>query len=250
LTRRQITALPIALASAENLRTINRMDLAVVGLDAERRALVADYWWSRAHGEMTSWVGFGHVLDDLKQEHAPSAVVALAERAVADEYQHALWCRDWAVRFGHRGGEVKARSERRLSFAGASERENRLLRIALCCFTETVGCVILRLIRPCLTEPELLELNHRHMADELQHSRVGWGYLATLDTSQKAYLSSRLPELFRLLRVTCREGDEQDDEALVPYGYFTPRLLRAAHDEALGDLILPGLAHLGIENTA
>ena len=226
------------------------MDLGAVGLDPERRARVADYWWSRAHGEMTSWVAFGHVLDDLKQEQAPAPLVALAERAVKDEYQHALWCRDWAVRFGHRGGEVKPRSERRATFTRATERENRLLRIVLCCFTETVGCVILRLIRPVLREPELLELNQRHMADELQHSRVGWGYLATLNDAEKAFVTARLPELFRMLRSTCCEGTEQDDEALVPYGYFTPRLLKAAHDEAVRDLVLPGLDHLGIKRSS
>jgi hypothetical protein len=226
------------------------MELAEVGLDPERRSLVADYWWSRARGEMTSWVGFGHVLEDLKAEQAPPALVALAERAVQDEHQHAMWCRDWAVRFGHAGGEVQPRSQQRLAFSGVSERDNRLLRIALCCFTETVGCVILRLIRPVLSDPELLELNHRHMSDELQHSRVGWGYLATLDSAQKAFLSARLPQLFRLLAFTCCEGSEQDDESLVPYGYFTPRLLRAAHDEAVRELILPGLDHLAIERAA
>jgi hypothetical protein len=226
------------------------MHLGAVGLDPVRRARVADYWWSRAHGEMTSWVGFGHVLEDLKQEQAPATLIALAERAVKDEYQHALWCRDWAVRFGHAGGEVRSRSTRPLTFSGACDAENRLLRIVLCCFTETFGCVLLRWIRPRLSAPELLELNHRHMSDELQHSRVGWGYLATLSEPQKAFLTSRLPELLQLLRVACCEGDEQDDEALVPFGYFTPRLLRAAHDEALRDLILPGLTHLQIQGAA
>jgi hypothetical protein len=74
------------------------MELGVSGLEPERRARVADYWWSRAQGEMTSWVGFGHVLDDLKQERVPEVLVSLAERAVEDEYQHALWCRDCALR--------------------------------------------------------------------------------------------------------------------------------------------------------
>jgi hypothetical protein len=217
------------------------------GLTAEQRTLVANYWWSRAHGEMTSWVGFTHVLEDLRAQQAPTVLVTLAERAVADEYRHAMWCRDWAVRFGHRGGQVRPRSERKVTFVKASEVENQLLRIALCCFTETVGCVILRLIRPSIEHPELLELNHRHMSDELQHSRVGWGYLATLDAPRKNWLSSRLPELFTLLRTACCEGDERDEEALVPFGYFTPRLLRAAHDEAVRDLIRPGLHHLGIE---
>jgi len=226
------------------------MELGAAGLGAEKRARVADYWWSRAQGEMTSWVGFGHVLQDLRAERAPAVLIDLAERAVKDEYQHALWCRDWAVRFGHPGGDVRPRSERRLEFAGVNESDNRLLRIALCCFTETVGCVILRLIRPVVTEPELLELNHRHLSDELQHSRVGWGYLATLTDARKAALSARLPQLFHILAKTCCEGNEQDDEALVPYGYFTPRLLKAAHDEAVRDLILPGLAHLAIRRAA
>lgn len=217
------------------------------GLSAAERARVADYWWSRAHGEMTSWVGFNHVLEDLRAEQAPAAIIALAERAVGDEYQHALWCRDWAVRFGHVGGEVKPRTERRVTFPSASASENRLLRIALCCFTETVGCVILRLIRPRLVDTDLLELNHRHMSDELQHSRVGWGYLATLNDAQKRLLSSRLPQLFGVLFTTCCEGDELDQEQLVPFGYFTPRLLRAAHDEAVRELIQPGLRHLAIE---
>jgi len=220
------------------------------GLGVEQRTRVADYWWTRAQGEMTSWVGFGHVLADLRAEQAPAVLVELAERAVKDEYQHALWCRDWAVRFGHAGGAIEPRSERRLEFTGKSERDNRLLRIALCAFTETVGCVILRLVRSVVTEPELLELNHRHLSDELQHSRVGWGYLATLSGTQKAFLSGCLPQLFRILAVACRAGAEQDDETLVPYGYFTARLLNAAHEEAVRDLILPGLEHLAIARAA
>jgi hypothetical protein len=137
-----------------------------------------------------------------------------------------------------------------LTFAGASDAENRLLRITICCFTETVGCVLLRLVRPTISVPELLELNHRHMSDELQHSRVGWGFLATLSETQKAFLATRLSDLFRILRVTCCQGTEHDDEALIPFGYFTPRLLRAAHDQAVGELILPGLDHLGIQRPA
>ncbi|HEV8247242.1 MAG TPA: hypothetical protein VGP93_15800, partial [Polyangiaceae bacterium] len=139
-------------------------------LDSEARAVVAAYWWRRAEGEITSWVGFRHVLGDLRAEGSPSAVIALAERAVEDEYQHAVWCRDWAMRFGHAGGELKPRSETPVTFRGAADSENRLLRIALCCLTETVGCFILRHVRLVLTDPELRDLNQRHMKDELQHS--------------------------------------------------------------------------------
>ena len=103
--------------------------------EAERQ-VVASYWWQRAHGELTSFHGFQHVLADLRDEQAAPAVIELAERAVQDEYQHAQWCRDWALRFGHPGGEITPRGERPIAFRGATEAQNRLLRIALCCMNE------------------------------------------------------------------------------------------------------------------
>lgn len=219
----------------------------VFGLDGEQRALLSAYWRRRAEGEMTSWVGFGHVLADLRAENSPAAVLELAERAVRDEYQHALWCRDWALRFGDRGGpDITPRSLAPLEFRGASECENRLLRILLCCFTETVGCFILRAVREVIHEPELRRLNQRHLADELQHSRVGWGHLATLSDEQRGVLKLWAPKVLSLLPSACCEGPELERPDLVPFGYFTPSVLHRAHAEALSEVIEPGLAHLGI----
>jgi hypothetical protein len=219
-------------------------------LSEEQRRTVAAYWWRRAEGEMTSWVGFGHVLEDLRAVHSPTAVCHLAERAVQDEYKHALFCRDWAVRFGHPGGTVVPRSLEPLRFRGATEPENRLLRILLCCFTETVGCFILRHVRKVVTHPELRRLNQVHLADELQHSRVGWGHLATLTPGARDFLRSWTPAILGVLPEACCEGPEEEREELVPYGYFTPRLLRAAYEEALSEVILPGLGHLGLRESS
>jgi hypothetical protein len=227
-------------------RTRSRADLT-----AEERRIVADYWWSRSEGELTSWVGFGHVLEDLRAEGSPSAVLELAERAVRDEHKHSMFCREWAIRFGHPGdGEVRPRSEEPLRFRGATDAENRLLRILMCCFTETVGCFILRHVRQVVNDPDLRLLNQRHLADELQHSRVGWGHLATLRAEQRERLRAWAPAVLSVLPEACCEGAELDREELVPFGYFTPRLLRAAHDEALAEVILPGLVHLGLREAA
>lgn len=215
-------------------------------LDQEQRATIAAYWWRRSEGEMTSWVGFQHVLADLRAEGSPAPILELAERAVKDEYRHALWCRDWAVRFGHADGTIEPRSLEPLRFRGASDAQNRLLRILLCCFTETVGCFILRHVRKVVTDPELRRLNQRHLADEIQHSRVGWGHLSTLSPGAREFLRAWTPTVLALLPEACCEGPEQDREDLVPFGYFTPRLLRAAHDEAVADVILPGLFHVGL----
>jgi len=216
-------------------------------LSAEERRAVADYWWSRAEGEMTSFIAFRHVLDDLKAESSPASIVSLAEQAVADEHRHSLWCQQWARHYGHPGGEVKPRSERPLSFVGATHEENRLLRIAFCCFTETVGCFTLRLARERLLGAELRKQNQVHLSDELRHSRVGWGHLSTLNAPQREVVAGFLPLLERTLRVACCDGTEEDAEALVAHGYFTPRLLREAHDAAMAEVIRPGLAHLGID---
>lgn len=215
-------------------------------LSADDRAKVAAYWWRRAQGEITSWVGFRHVRDDLVAEGSPAAVVALAGRAVEDEYAHAQFCREWAMRFGHSGGALEPRGEEPARFVGASDAENRLLRIGLCCLTETVGCFMLQGVRPAIRDGELRRLNQRHMSDELRHSRVGWGHLSTLDAERKRILGAWMPKLLALLPRICVDGPEDDREDLVPFGYFTPRLLKSAHDQAVEEVILPGFEQLGI----
>jgi hypothetical protein len=230
--------------------TLLNMSYGEERLSAEQRELIADYWWRRAEGEMTSWVGFRHVLDDLKAESSPPAIVALAERAVADEHRHSLWCQDWARRYGHAEGEVRPRTERPIEFPGATGEENRLLRIAFCCLTETVGCFTLRLAREHLVGAALRKQNQVHMADELRHSRVGWGHLSTLDAGRREVVARWLPMLEIALQIACCEGTEQESEELVAHGYFTPRLLREAHAAALTEVIDPGLRHLGIVRKA
>jgi hypothetical protein len=220
------------------------------GLSEEQRERVASYWWQRAQGELRSWHAFRHVLADLRVEQAAPAVIALAERAVQDEHRHAEWCRDWALRFRHPGGESAARGEQPIAFRGATDAQNRLLRIVFCCMNETVGCVVLRHVRPLLELPELREQNRRHMADELQHSRVGWAHLATIGAEQRAFFGPWLPVLSRLVKQAWCEGTEGEHEDLVPYGYFSLRLLHAAHQEAVESLILPGFAHLGLGKAA
>ncbi len=216
--------------------------VAAEQLSEQERKLVAAYWFRRSEGELTSYIGFQHVLADLRAEGSPAPILELAERAVGDEYQHALWCRQWAIHFGHpEDVETRPRSLTPICLSGASEHLDRLLRILLCCFTETVGCFILRHVRKVATDPELRRLNQRHLADEVQHSRVGWGHLATLQPADRALLKTWVPSVLQLLPQICCEGPELEREDLVPFGYFTPRLLRAAHDEAVSEVILPGL---------
>jgi hypothetical protein len=137
-----------------------------------------------------------------------------------------------------------------MTLSGATERENRILRIALCAFSETVGTFTLQGVRKVVTEPELRKQNQLHLTDELQHSRAAWAHLFTLNDDARAVVRRALPRLFDILSVAYRGSSERSDELLVPYGYFTPEVLRRAHEEALREVILPGLSHLGITEAA
>jgi hypothetical protein len=50
-----------------------------------------------------------------------------------------------------------------------------------------------------------------------------------LSAADKRWLRPWTPKLLELLPEACCEGPEQDREDLVPFGHFTPRLLRAAY---------------------
>ena len=221
-----------------------------LSLTTEQRERIGAYWWRRAEGELTSWVGFGHVLEDLRAEGSPISVIALAERSVEDERRHALFCREWAARFGHDGGElssaereatgVPGRHRTRKSFASncslLSHGDRGLFHLA----ASAAGAPRSRAQK---AEPPSHEGRARSQPGRL-------GHLSTLDPRQKDWLRSFLPVLFEVLPAACYEGPEEPREELVPYGYFTPRLLRSAHDEALREVILPGLAHLDIPRAA
>jgi hypothetical protein len=165
-------------------------------------------------------LGFQHVLADLRTEGSPAQVIEVAERAVADERRHAEFCRHWAIRFGHPGGEFRARGDKPIAFRGATAGQNRLLRITYCCMNETVGCFVLRHVRPALTLLELRELNRLHSEDEVQHSRVGWAHLATLSPAQREFLAPWVPVLLRLVQTTWCEGSELEREENAEHRLF------------------------------
>jgi len=221
-------------------------------LPPDDRSVLAQYWRSRGDGEMGAEIAFRQVKDDLVALDAPPPLVTLAERAIADERKHAYWGRDFALRFGGTDERPPIASRTRtLEFPQASPRDNRILRIAFCCFNETVGCHVLQDIRPRVQEPELRQNNQQHLADELQHARVGWGFLSTLATADRSLVERYRPILMRFVQKACCEGPERDElDRLVPYGYFTPTILRRAYERAVAEVIDPGLRHLAITEAA
>ncbi len=218
-------------------------------LTSQERRVLANYWRFRGEGEMGAERFFTRILEDMRVLGVPAPIVELAQRGPGDERKHGLWGRDWAMFFGDEDATdpVPTRTKE-LTFPGATERENRVLRLTFCCFTETVGCHILTDIRPRITFAPLRKLNQVHLSDETVHARIGWAYLASVGSRDRRVIQRYLLFLLGLLPEACCEGPEDDHfEHLVPLGYLTPGVLHAAHDRAVREVILPGLVHLGFD---
>jgi len=217
-------------------------------LTQEQRGVLAEYWRGRGVGEMGAERYFARIVSDLRALGAAQSLIDCAIAATGDERRHGLWGRDWAVFFGHTdASDPLAIRTKELMFPGASARENGILRIAFCALLETVGCHTLAAVRPRIGYGPLLENNRVHLSDEVRHARVGWAFLSTLNASDRHVVSRFLPLLLRLLPKAVCEGSESDQyDALVPFGYLTPSILRQSHAEAVREVIEPGLEHVGI----
>lgn len=229
-----------------------RSPQAFAELPAVERSIVIDYWRSRGVGEMGAEIAFKQVRQDLENLGAPAPLLRSAERAIFDERKHGHWGCEFALYYGGTDeSDPIAQRTRVLTIPGATARENRLLRVAFCAFTETVGCHVLQDVRGRILDPKLRKNNQQHLKDELQHARVGWGLLGLLGEEDRAVVRRNLPILLALARKSCCEGPERDElDHLVPFGYFTPQVLKAAYERARREVIEPGLAHFHIEEAA
>lgn len=225
-----------------------QVDQALAALSEEQNQRLFCYWVDRAEGELTTALSFEFMLADLAAEGAPEALLSLARRAIADEHLHADWCLRWAARVQPDGAVPRARlgGTRPLGFQGANEHGNRILRTVFgCCFSETIAVHVLRAAQQSITVDAVRRLNHQHLKEEIHHARLGWALLSWPGLSARDHdlIASFTNEMASLSRTLWTSTPRPADAALEALGFLsTPRVTQAC-DEALRDVILPGLAH-------
>ena len=220
---------------------------AIAGLSDDKRQSLRQYWLDRADGELTTALSFEFMLDDLRTEGAPAPLLELAASAVADEHAHTDWCSRWAQALGD-GEPVtgRLRGTRPLRMDGASDHDNRILRTVFgSCFSETVAVHVLTASQAVITLPSARSLNHRHLKDELRHSRLGWGLLAWdgLTDRDRGMIAAHVPEMTELTRDVWLSAPRPADDELHGFGFLSADLISAAYDDAIEHVILPGFAH-------
>jgi hypothetical protein len=229
------------------MRPLADDDLTIARLsDGERRA-VAEVWAGRAAAERTAAESFAVIGDDLAAVGAPAELIALARRAVDDELRHAELCR--RVASAYRGAPLPPPAPLPLRVpvhAGAAPEVRRALHVVgMCCLNETTGSAFLE---ACLAEahaPLARAALRALLSDEIDHARIGWGFLSSAASLRPA-IAAWVPSLLEGNRRAWRERLRTGGGALAAHGCPTAARVDAALEGAERDLILPGLRRAGL----
>jgi hypothetical protein len=236
--------------SGELERVIDSSDPGIDALEHADRLVIGAVWRHRAESEMTAAVAFAELTRDLFAVPAEPAIRFLAARAVTDEMLHADACRRLAARYLRTEVPVPApRAFQAARFGDCPEPVNRTLRVVLhCCINESIGSAMLAACRDASHRPAVRAVLKYLLTDEIDHARIGYGFLASplVNDEHRAHVRRAVPALLHVTRDAWYAEDDGFPES-VPEGHgcFGRVELRAVVEEAITDLVLPGLAALG-----
>jgi hypothetical protein len=217
------------------------------------REVLASAWGIRYRIETEASLRFGFLARQLASVGAPSALLELAERASSDETRHAGHCERF---FRKHGGSGLTGVDRVIEYAPrALTFQERLTYeiVAQCCVAETQSTATLVTLVGEAESEELKSVLHELARDEVNHSRLGWAYLAwarpRLDFNFLAPLlpsmieGSAGPEIFS-------PGPAEADHPDLLRNGVVPRSMRTrVYVEALEDVVFPGFETVGVDAT-
>ncbi len=225
-------------------------DPAVAELAADERATVAAIWHGRAEAELRASGSFAYIADTLAAAGAHGDLVALARRAVSDEVRHSELCARVAAAYA----DTPLPAPRKLEVtiprhAGANRALRRVLHVVgMSCFNETIGSAFLELCRERATGALVRAALRELLTDEIDHARIGWAFVASLEGPARIALGHWLPELCELNLRAWRDRPQRPiSEALAAHGCPRWDDVDATVLAAIAELVLPGFARLGVD---
>lgn len=212
----------------------------------------ADRVWAARHGvETGAALRFGSLSRRMWQAGAPEALVELAARASRDETRHASRCEDI---LRSRQAPVPPPETRLLEYAPLDlTPEQRLTYevVAQSCVSETESMATLVTLLDEARDETLRSVIHELARDEVQHARLGWGYLTWAHQRMDlAFLGPLLPgmvagsagpDLFR------PPPPGTDDPALFHSGVVPHSQRQRIYLETLESVVIPGMSDHGVD---
>lgn len=230
-------------------RPLPEHDALLDELSPDDRHAIASVWLRRAAMERRVADAFRLIHDAMRRLHAAEPLMALAARAIDDEYRHAELSRVVASRFA--GHELSAPERLALEVprhAGASpELRDTLFIVGQCVLNETTASAFLEAClhstRGAVARAALREL----LSDEIDHGRIGWAHLASLSEAARDEVSRwLLPMAFLNLRAWREHSphDPRHRDAWTLHGVPPANATDGALLAAVGELVVPGLKAL------
>lgn len=223
-------------------------DPSIDALSAEHRAVLSDVWLARAASERRVGDAFVVVRDALIALRADEALVDLAHRAVDDEMRHAELSRVVASRYA--GHELDAPPLLELvvpRHEGADARLRHVLHVVgQCSLNETIASAFLEAALSRASAPLATAALRELLSDEIDHARLGWALLASVDDDTRAAVEGWLPGMCIANLRMWRESPRQygDDDMLEAHGAPRAEIIEEAFQMAIRDLVIPGFTQL------
>ena len=221
--------------------------------DGDRATLVA-VWHGRAATERRVADSFMLIASALRELNASPDLIALADRAIDDEYRHAEIGRVVASRY--EGKELDYPPLLPFSapaHAQASDELRHTLHVlGQCSFNETIASAFLEVCCEHATAPLAKAALRELLSDEIDHARIGWAQLAASSAEVRREVVPWLPSLakanLRMWRETPRTYPTGD--LFCAHGAPSEAIIQSALTMAFQQLIIPGFEHMGMPTAA
>jgi hypothetical protein len=217
--------------------------------DSERATLGA-MWAFRARGEHEISAQYEALARRLETSGAGATVIARVVAAATDEARHRDVCADMAAHMHHPPMTFSPTKVPRIAphtLNGGARLAYEM--VALFCVTESVNATLLLRSWQQSKDDATRAALHQLLADEVEHCRIGWGFLAS-EPNWHDEIAAGLPTM--LAAATHDENflaepvPPATSPALVRHGLLPQRALRDVFLEAMHDVVLPGLELCGV----
>jgi hypothetical protein len=212
----------------------------------ERR--LTEIWTKRVVAEHVATTRFAAHAARLEAQRGPGPLLAEMQKASVDERRHLDLCLGVVRRFSADPIDLPLEH---IYLQGSDDAEQLLADVVLaCCFSETINVALLTLSLEAATDIGIRETTRALLADEVDHSRLGWAYLAwARRQGQGDALGEQLPRMLASVTLPLLFADTPplpEEAALLALGDLPLRTRRSLFVDTVNEVILPGLQAQGL----
>lgn len=228
-------------------------DAVIDATEPALRRAIGETWKRRAHEELKAAMSFTLLSRALLEVGAAPDVLARVTRAVSDEVRHAEALRALASRY--LGEDVPWPPPVHIEdeLPGLDPRRRAALHVVtLCCVSESIASVFFEAAHDAAVSPSARATLGLVLADEVEHARAGWVYLAS--TRDDGDRDVRESVQSSLATVTGAVVEAWFDFSAITLPHGAPEHGLLANDDvrrcvvtALRDIIVPGFAQVGLD---